>query len=98
MWYVCVLGLCEYLDGNWQTAIDHLRTAVKMEAESAFPRPYLVGALMEVGASETASSAVGDLLRIEPGFMVSNWPGADFREHARKEKLVDALLSAGLKQ
>lgn len=96
MWYVTVLGLCEYLQGRYPAAINTFREAVDLVPNSAFARPYLLGALMEAGEKEAARAQVAEIKRVHPEFDTATWPGADFANETQSKRLVQYLNTAGL--
>ena len=96
MWYVTVLGLCEYLQGRNVEALGTFQEAVDLVPDSAFARPYLLGVLMEVGEIEAAKRQVAEIKRVYPEFDVTTWPGADFADQTRSKRLLQKLEEAGL--
>jgi len=98
MWYVTVDGLCRYMQGQYEAAIERLEEAIGLVPDSAFARPYLVGALMEMGANDEATKAAGEIHRVQPDFSLSKWPGADFADTDLSNKLTESLARAGVKK
>ena len=98
MWYLVVLGMCHHAQGQQDLAIEYLSEAVAMEPDSAFARPYLISALVENGALSEANRIAKEVMRIEPGFNLSRWPGANFKDPSLKARMVDNLIKAGLPQ
>jgi adenylate cyclase len=98
MWYLVCLGMCYHSRGQQNLAISTLREAVAMEPESAFARPYLISALVETGSLDEANQIAREVIRIEPGFTLSSWPGADFKDESVKARIVDNLVKAGLSE
>ncbi|MEX0339846.1 MAG: BTAD domain-containing putative transcriptional regulator [Arenibacterium sp.] len=96
MWYVAVLGLCEYLQGRHAAAVQTLTQAVDLVPNSAFARPYLLGALMETGEHAAAQAQAAEIKRVHPEFDMSTWPGADFADELQSNKLIQSLKTAGL--
>ena len=96
MWYVTVLGLCEYLQGRNANAIETLTEAVDLVPDSAFARPYLLGALMQTGNTKAAQEQVAEIRRVQPEFDMTTWPGADFADETHSKQLVQHLKTAGL--
>ena len=67
-----------------------------MEPASTFARPYLISALVETGSLGEAKQVAKELMRIDPEFALSRWPGAEFKDTSVKRKIVDNLVKAGL--
>ncbi|NNL74331.1 MAG: hypothetical protein HKP29_13290 [Silicimonas sp.] len=97
MWYVTVDGICFYVLGQYDAAIETLEAAVRLVPESALARPYLVGALMEAGAADRAERIAAEIYQVQPDFALSDWPGADFSDPVLSERLKDSLIRAGVK-
>lgn len=98
MWYLTVEGLCHYMKGQHVAAIERLREAVRLVPDSAFARPYLIGALMESGATGEATKIAAEIHRVQPDFSLSNWPGADFADAVLSKNLTRSLARAGVRQ
>ena len=96
MWYVVVHGMCYLSKDQPELAISTLSQAVEMEPESAYARPYLASALVDSGALGDAEQCARDILKIEPNFSLSRWPGADFKDHSVKTRIIENLVKAGL--
>jgi tetratricopeptide (TPR) repeat protein len=96
MWYLTVDGLCHYLRGQPQAAIAILRKAVDLVPESAFARPYLVGALTDAGDHDEAAAVARDILRVQPDFTLATWPGADVADQRVRDRLIASLKKAGI--
>ena len=96
MWYVTIEGLCRYMMGEYGKAVTRLEEAVRLVPDSAFARPYLVGALTETGAAKAAKRVASEIPRVQPDFSLSTWPGADFADAALRQRLTDSLVRAGL--
>lgn len=96
MWYLVVLGMCYHTGSEQDLALKWLREAIAMEPESAWGRPYLVSALIEAGLPAEAQKTAQEIMTIEPGFSVSNWLGAEFKDTKVKKMIIDNLIKAGL--
>lgn len=96
MWYVVVQGMCYLSRDQPELAVSTLGEAVAMEPESAYARPYLVSALVDSGALDEAEKCAREILKIEPNFSLSLWPGADFKDRSVKTRIIDNLVKAGL--
>lgn len=98
MWYLMADGLCRYLQGRTDLAIDRFREAVRLVPDSSFARPYLIGALVDAGAVEEAEEVAKELDRLQPDFALSAWPGADFADRNLRDRLIGNLLRCGIRR
>jgi adenylate cyclase len=96
MWYFVCLGMCYHARGENELAISTLREAIAMEPGSALARPYIISALVEAGLVDEAKQIAREVIRIEPSFTLSRWPGANFKNVAIKAKITSNLIEVGL--
>ena len=88
--------MCYLSQNRPDLAISILSEAVEMEPDSAYARPYLTSALVDCGALGIAERCASEILKIEPGFSLSLWPGADFKDLSVRKRIFDNLARAGL--
>ena len=96
MWYFVCLGMCYHARSENELAISTLREAIAMEPGSALARPYIISALVEAGLVDEAKQVAREVIRIEPSFTLSRWPGANFKNVAIKAKITSNLIEVGL--
>jgi adenylate cyclase len=98
MWYLVCLGICHYVKNQQDLAIRTLRDAIDKVPGSAFPRPFLVSALVEDGRLEDAKQSAREIMRIERNFSTANWQrgGAPFEDASVSARLVENLRRACL--
>jgi len=95
-WYLMIVGLCELLSDDTETAISTLHSAVAKEPESNWSRVYLVSALVDSGRIDEAQHLARTVISLELDYSVAQWHGARFKDPDIRAKTIENLRRAGL--
>ena len=89
------LALSHFLLAELDDAVADSRAAVRLRHGYMFARVLLTASLFELGNTEDARGALGDLLDIDPDFNPSYLDMYQFGD-ADRRRLIDALIASGL--
>ena len=96
-WIDAASGLAQHLAGQHDEAIASLKTGMARAPTSVYPRARLVAVYADLGRMEEARAEAADLLKVAPGFTVSEFVSEHpFKDASLSAWLRDALLKAGL--
>lgn len=93
-WYLVLLGVAFYLEGDHEAAISALEKAIEREPESQLARPWLACVLVEMGKLDDARIVSKSALDFDPNFSTKSWVKT-WKEFSHI-RLKDNLLAAGL--
>ncbi len=94
--YVYSLGVCYYTMGEYESAINALEEAIRIEPDSVASRAWLTSVFVDAGKNDDARSMADEVMRIEPKFSSMKWKEVVFKDAARNERVLNNLRKAGL--
>ena len=95
-WHEGLLGQAHYVNGDYEQALDWVRSAVSRNDLIRFNQRLLIVTLGALGRHEEAAQAANRYLQIQPGFRISSYAKrCPFRD-AALETWLGHLRSAGL--
>jgi adenylate cyclase len=95
-WHEGLLGQAHYVNGDYEQALDWVRSAVSRNDLIRFNQRLLIVTLGALGCHEEAAQAAHRYLQIQPGFRISSYAiRCPFRD-AALETWLGHLRSAGL--
>jgi adenylate cyclase len=97
-WYNNALGWGYVLLGNYERAIQAAQKAISVEPASMRARVCLIVSYVMSGCEKEAHAQAQEALRIDPSFSIGyHSKTLPFKDHSKKERVIDALRKAGLK-
>lgn len=95
--YFQYLGNAYYLTGNYEAAIELLRTGASRMSGYRPVFVWLAAAAAQLGRDDEARAAAAEVLRLQPEFTITNWLQLlRLSKHEDAERLADGLRKAGL--
>lgn len=93
-WYWYELGLCRFVAGNYQEAVQDFHKAEGVAPE--YRDAYRAACFSTLGREEEAAACCADLMAAVPDFTIGGFmPGQPFRDPAHAHRLRLALAAAG---
>jgi TolB-like protein/class 3 adenylate cyclase len=96
-WYLRVLGIAYQLTGEFDKAVEVLKSSRDRNPESLFPHLSLAAVYAEMDRMEEARAAAAEVLRINPEFTVRHWAKVQlFKDPSVSEHRNELMRKAGL--
>jgi TolB-like protein/Tfp pilus assembly protein PilF len=96
-WYLNVLGLAYHLTGEYEKAVEVLKSSVERNPDSPLSQVRLAMVYAGMDRMEEARATAAEVLRINPKFTVSNWAKVQlFKDPAVHEHQEELMRKAGL--
>jgi adenylate cyclase len=95
-WQEGLLGQAHYVDGNYEEALEWVRSAVERNESIRFNVRTLIATLAALGQAEEAAEAARHLLRIQPDFRLGPYSKRCPFQQPILDTWLGRLRSAGL--
>jgi tetratricopeptide (TPR) repeat protein len=93
-WYYWYLGTAQYLDRQYDRAIETLR---RVETYRALSRRTLAASLAQLGRLDEARQEAELFMVSNPGFTINHWAESHpFRDGAAQQHFIEGYHKAGL--
>jgi len=97
-WYFLSLGTAYRFIGRYDEAISAFKKAIYIEPSNVFGAVGLAAAYALSGRKQEAQAQAEEVLRIDPSFSLEYFLRTlPFKDHAEKERAIEALRMAGVK-